>query len=170
MGGLLPVADRSRPRSIGGERALEALAARFEETRRRRQQSPETLWPKHGSGERSSIRFSTSALHLLGELGDDLLVAVERVLLRPQREAISSEPDPARERERRGTSSPTLTPTPPKPGMTTLSPALTETGTTTPSRFGAPGPTASTRASGGGCALPAEGRNRPDAVFWVASR
>lgn len=65
------------------------------------------------------------------------------------------------------TSSPTLTLWPPKPGSKTLSPSLTETGTTLPSLPGAPGPVASTRASGGGVEVVDEGKKMPLAVFFT---
>jgi hypothetical protein len=54
---------------------------------------------------------------------------------------------------------------PPQPGNNTLSPALTEVGTTRPSLLGAPGPTAITVASGRGLDVADVGRKIPDAVF-----
>lgn len=117
------------------------------------------------SWERLLLLFRGS---LLLELGNDLLVPVEGKVLhaqvRPTRSAFPSPPLP-RLAER--TSSPILTPTPPNPGITTRSPALTETGMILPSALGAPGPTARTTASGGACWLAAEGRYSPEAVFWT---
>ena len=66
----------------------------------------------------------------------------------------------------RRTSSPILIELPPQPGSRTLSPALTETGITAPSLFGAPGPTAMTVASGSGEEVAEVGRKMPVAVFW----
>ena len=66
----------------------------------------------------------------------------------------------------RRTSSPILIELPPQPGSKTLSPALTETGITAPSLFGAPGPTAMTVASGSGEEVAEVGRKMPVAVFW----
>lgn len=54
---------------------------------------------------------------------------------------------------------------PPHPGKRTLSPALTLTGTTSPDLLGAPGPTATTVASGRGVDVADVGRKRPVAVF-----
>ena len=64
------------------------------------------------------------------------------------------------------TSSPTFIALPPQPGNKTLSPALTDVGTTRPSLSGAPGPTAITVASGSGLDVAEVGRNIPDAVFF----
>jgi len=68
------------------------------------------------------------------------------------------------------TSSPTLIELPPHPGNSTRSPALTLVGTTLPSLFGAPGPTAITVASGNGELVEDEGRKIPDAVFCETFR
>jgi hypothetical protein len=56
---------------------------------------------------------------------------------------------------------------PPHPGKSTLSPALTDTGTIDPSLLGAPGPTAITVASGSGLEVADEGRKIPVAVFYI---
>jgi hypothetical protein len=63
------------------------------------------------------------------------------------------------------TSSPTLIGFPPHPGNRTRSPAFTLVGTTFPSLFGAPGPTAMTIASGSGLLVAEDGRKIPVAVF-----
>lgn len=91
---------------------------------------------------------------LLGDLGNDLDITEDVVLLGVQSHQLECSDAVVVVL----TSSPTLTGTPPNPGRTTRSPALTVTGTTTPSRLGAPGPTARTRASGGGAEVEAEGR------------
>lgn len=70
-----------------------------------------------------------------------------------------------KKRENQRTSSPTLIALPPQPGNKTLSPALTDVGTTRPSLSGAPGPTAITVASGSGLDVAEVGRNIPVAVF-----
>ena len=70
----------------------------------------------------------------------------------------------------RRTSSPTLMELPPQPGKRTRSPGFTLVGTTLPSLFGAPGPTAMTVASGRGLDVEDEGRNMPDAVFCKCVR
>ena len=128
-----------------------------------------------------------AAALLLVELGEDLRVAEEVVLLqersesqqcsRLERPAQSEGRAPLEVRrlslmaslvlrgERERTSSPTLTGTPPKAGRTTRSPSLSETGWSEPSLRGAPGPTARTVPSGGGPCDAAEGRYRPEAVF-----
>ena len=63
------------------------------------------------------------------------------------------------------TSSPTLMEFPPHPGSSTRSPAFTCVGTTLPSLFGAPGPTAMTVASGRGLDVADVGKKIPVAVF-----
>lgn len=63
------------------------------------------------------------------------------------------------------TSSPTLMELPPQPGSSTRSPAFTCVGTTWPSLFGAPGPTAITVASGRGLFVTEVGKKMPVAVF-----
>lgn len=75
--------------------------------------------------------------------------------------AISSQPETAQPL----TSSPTLIGFPPQPGNNTRSPGCTETEATTPSLFGAPGPTAMTVASGKGEEVADEGRKIPVEVF-----
>jgi hypothetical protein len=69
--------------------------------------------------------------------------------------------------ENQRTSSPALIALPPQPGNKTLSPALTDVGTTRPSLSGAPGPTAITVASGSGLDVAEVGRNIPDEVFCI---
>lgn len=65
------------------------------------------------------------------------------------------------------TSSPTLIGLPPQPGKSTRSPAFTVVGTTLPSLFGAPGPTAITVASGSGLFVALDGKKMPVAVFYT---
>ena len=85
----------------------------------------------------------------------------------PQSTFHPTQQDGPREKEGR-TSSPSLIALPPQPGNNTLSPVLTDVGTTCPSLFGAPGPTAITVASGSGLDVADVGRKIPVAVFLKA--
>ncbi len=85
----------------------------------------------------------------------------------PKKTPESTLPNPDETRENQRTSSPTLIALAPQPGNKTLSPALTDVGTTRPSSSGAPGPTAITVASGSGLDVADVRRNIPDAVFWI---
>ena len=64
------------------------------------------------------------------------------------------------------TSSPSFIEFPPQLGNRTRSPIFTDTGCTTPSLSGAPGPMAITVASGSGEEVDEEGRKMPVEVFW----
>jgi hypothetical protein len=68
--------------------------------------------------------------------------------------------------KRYASSSPSLIRLPPYSGNNTLSPTLTDTGTSVPSLVVKPGPTASTSPSLG-LACPDSGRRIPDAVYAI---
>ena len=110
---------------------------------------------------RSPVRVPRRATTLLLNLGQNLRILKKEVFL--QNKTINLPAKKTKKTER--TSSPTLIALPPQPGNNTRSPALTDVGTTWPSLFGAPGPTAITVASGSGLDVAEVGRNIPDDVF-----
>lgn|SRR6266702_1132957 len=101
---------------------------------------------------------------LLLNLRQNVRVLEQEVLLKKNNQQCISSHALKSEGKRR-TSSPTLIELPPQPGSSTRSPALTDVGTTLPSLFGAPGPTAMTVASGRGLDVADVGRKIPFAVF-----
>ena len=106
---------------------------------------------------------------LLLDLGKDVGVLVEVVLLRDTISILSPSTSLRHHHHPKLTSSPTLMGLPPQPGRRTRSPAFTAGATTLPSLLGAPGPTAMTVASGSGLLVADVGRKMPLAVFCVCT-
>jgi hypothetical protein len=110
--------------------------------------------------------YAESHPTLLLNLSQNLRILEKEVFLsKKNNQHFQSRRKIRREKKNQRTSSPTLIALPPQPGNKTLSPALTDVGTTRPSLSGAPGPTAITVASGSGLDVAEVGRNIPVAVF-----
>ena len=121
---------------------------------------------RRGSPTTKAARNRVPRKRLLLDLGKDVRVLVEVVLLRRPISILSPSTSLRHHHHPKLTSSPTLIEFPPQPGSRTRSPAFTCVGTILPSFVGAPGPTAITVASGRGVVVAEEGMKMPEAAFW----